>query len=82
MQSSLATFPLSCDSARLKELTLPVILLGRVLIMTPILFFFTSFIFVVPSVLAHGYVSQVSIDGKAYAGNVPNNYKGEPFSRS
>ena len=41
--------------------------------MTPTLFFFTSFIFVVPSVLAHGYVSQVSIDGKAYAGNVPNN---------
>lgn len=31
---------------------------------------------ILPSVSAHGYVSQVIIDGQAYAGNVPNNYKG------
>ncbi|KAI0353258.1 hypothetical protein OH77DRAFT_1484071 [Trametes cingulata] len=30
----------------------------------------------VPYVAAHGYLAQVSIDGKAYAGNVPNNYQG------
>ncbi|KAI0668780.1 glycosyl hydrolase family 61-domain-containing protein [Trametes maxima] len=30
----------------------------------------------VPYVAAHGFVSQVAIDGKAYAGNVPNNYQG------
>ncbi|OJT15637.1 Endoglucanase-7 [Trametes pubescens] len=30
----------------------------------------------VPYVAAHGFVSQVAIDGKAYAGNVPNDYKG------
>ncbi|KAJ3545580.1 hypothetical protein NM688_g5608 [Phlebia brevispora] len=28
----------------------------------------------VPSVAAHGYLSQVVIDGQAYKGNVPNNY--------
>ncbi|TCD66356.1 hypothetical protein EIP91_001462 [Steccherinum ochraceum] len=28
------------------------------------------------SVYAHGFVGQVAIDGKWYAGNVPNNYKG------
>ncbi|KAI8969698.1 glycosyl hydrolase family 61-domain-containing protein [Trametes punicea] len=30
----------------------------------------------VPYVAAHGYVAQVSIDGKAYAGNIPNDYQG------
>ncbi|KAI0816878.1 glycosyl hydrolase family 61-domain-containing protein [Trametes gibbosa] len=30
----------------------------------------------VPYVAAHGFISQVAIDGKAYAGNVPNDYKG------
>ncbi|KAI9070003.1 lytic polysaccharide monooxygenase, partial [Trametes sanguinea] len=30
----------------------------------------------VPYVAAHGYLAQVSIDGKAYAGNIPNNYQG------
>lgn len=30
----------------------------------------------VPYVAAHGFVSQVAIDGKAYAGNVPNDYQG------
>ena len=29
-----------------------------------------------PYVAAHGYLAQVSIDGKAYAGNIPNNYEG------
>ncbi|KAJ2970320.1 hypothetical protein NUW54_g12754 [Trametes sanguinea] len=32
----------------------------------------------VPYVAAHGYLAQVSIDGKAYAGNIPNNYQGGP----
>ncbi|OSC96684.1 lytic polysaccharide monooxygenase [Trametes coccinea BRFM310] len=27
-------------------------------------------------VAAHGYLAQVSIDGKAYAGNIPNDYQG------
>lgn len=31
---------------------------------------------VLPRVSAHGYISQVIIDGKAYAGNVPNKYQG------
>lgn len=29
-----------------------------------------------PSVLAHGYISQVIANGQAYAGNVPGHYKG------
>ncbi|KAJ8453893.1 hypothetical protein ONZ51_g13343 [Trametes cubensis] len=29
-----------------------------------------------PYVAAPGYLAQVSIDGKAYAGNIPNNYQG------
>lgn len=31
-----------------------------------------------PSVTAHGFVSRVTIDGKAYQGNVPNNFKCKP----
>ena len=31
-----------------------------------------------PYVAAHGFVSQVVIDGQTYEGNVPNQYKGEP----
>lgn len=30
-----------------------------------------------PFVAAHGYVSAIAIDGQWYAGNQPNNYKGE-----
>lgn len=37
---------------------------------------FLSLIAVAPSVFAHGFLGQVAIDGKWYAGNVPNNYKG------
>ena len=29
-----------------------------------------------PYVAGHGFVSQVIIDGQAYEGNVPNEYKG------
>ncbi|KAH9855715.1 glycosyl hydrolase family 61-domain-containing protein [Lenzites betulinus] len=37
---------------------------------------FAAFSAAVPYVVAHGFVSQVAIDGQAYAGNVPNEYKG------
>ena len=35
-----------------------------------------SFIALLPLVTAHGFLSQVSIDGQVYKGNVPNNYAG------
>ncbi|KAI0344324.1 hypothetical protein BDW22DRAFT_1355695 [Trametopsis cervina] len=42
-----------------------------------ILFFiFFAFLCALQRVAAHGYVSQIAIDGTWYAGNVPNNYKG------
>ena len=31
-------------------------------------------------VSAHGYVSEIAIDGKWYAGNQPNNYKGKLYT--
>lgn len=31
---------------------------------------------IVPLAAAHGFLSQVSIDGQVYKGNVPNNYQG------
>ena len=34
-----------------------------------------------PHVAAHGYLSQVVIDGVAYAGNEPNNYQGACLGR-
>ena len=33
---------------------------------------FVSFLATIPSVLAHGYLSSVTIDGKLYKGNIPN----------
>ena len=33
---------------------------------------FASFLATIPSVLAHGYLSSVTIDGKLYKGNIPN----------
>ncbi|KAI0075703.1 hypothetical protein K474DRAFT_1366211 [Panus rudis PR-1116 ss-1] len=37
---------------------------------------FFSILAVAPSVYAHGFLGQVAVDGKWYAGNVPNNYQG------
>ena len=40
-----------------------------------------AFVFAfLPLVAAHGYVSAIGIDGTWYAGNQPNNYKGEFLS--
>lgn len=35
-----------------------------------------SILSVIHYVAAHGYVSEIAIDGTWYAGNLPNNYKG------
>ena len=37
-----------------------------------------SLLSALPYVAAHGFVSQVVIDGQTYEGNVPNQYKGAP----
>ena len=37
----------------------------------------TCLLTLLPSAVAHGFLSGVTIDGTAYQGNVPNNFKGE-----